>query len=64
MSTCTHDALLYVRRTPPNQSAPHICLQCQHCLELVKLPRHNNRPYITLAEVPAGHIIGEWRTAK
>ena len=60
MEPCDHiGRRLYTRRTFSNGTT-HICVQCSHCLQLVKLPEHGMRPFIRLDEVPQGKQIHDW----
>lgn len=60
MHDCDHNgSRVYARRRLPDGSI-HICVQCVRCLQLVRLPEHNNRPYLSLAEVPAGRSVYDW----
>lgn len=57
MRDCDHHGhRVYARRIFPNGSA-HICVQCIKCLSVVKLPEHNNRPFIRPDEVPPGKTV-------
>lgn len=60
MSDCDHKgSKRYARRFFSNGSV-HICVQCIKCYSVVKLPEHNNRPFIRTDEVPPGRAIHEW----
>ena len=60
MNDCDHQGgKVYARRVFSNGST-HICVQCLLCLSLVKLPLHDNRPFLRLEEVPAGKKIRDW----
>lgn len=60
MRDCDHEgARRYVRRVFSNGTV-HICVQCTRCLDLVKMPEHDNRPFIKPGEVPPGRSIHEW----
>ena len=60
MRDCDHAGhTVYTRRTFRNGTV-HICVQCQLCLSVVKLPEHGFRPYINLSEVPTGAVIVEF----
>ena len=57
MSDCDHaGSKVYTRRVFSNGTI-HYCVQCQKCLRLVKLPEHNNRPFIKPHEIPLGKTI-------
>lgn len=54
---CDHiGARIYARRTFSNGTI-HTCVQCLRCLRAIKMPEHNNRPWIRLDEVPAGRAV-------
>lgn len=54
---CDHvSSKVYARRTFSNGSVHH-CVQCLRCFCVVKLPEHNNRPWIRLDEVPLGRAV-------
>lgn len=60
MSTCSHSGTRrYARRTFQSGSV-HICVQCMDCLEVLRLDRHDGRPWIRLDEVPPGEVIHDW----
>lgn len=59
MQHCEHQRTRYTRRVFSNGTT-HVCVQCLDCLSVVKLPEHNDRPFIRLDEVPAGAAIHEW----
>lgn len=59
MNTCEHQRTRYTRRTFSNRST-HICVQCLDCLQVVKRPEHDMRPFLRLDDVPAGQTIHEW----
>lgn len=60
MSDCDHKgSKRYARREFSNGSV-HVCVQCIKCYRVVKLPEHNNRPFIRIDEVPAGRSVHEW----
>ena len=59
MNHCEHGRRRYTRRVFSNGTT-HVCVQCLDCLSVVKLPEHNERPFIRLDDVPAGEKIHEW----
>lgn len=60
MTGCDHHGhRVYARRVFANGSVHH-CVQCLRCLRVVKLPEHDDRPFIRRDEVPAGKAIHEF----
>jgi hypothetical protein len=60
MQQCDHKGhLRYVRRIFKN-GTQHFGVQCSKCLDMVKTTRHNNKLFITLAEIPAHSTIHEY----
>lgn len=60
MNACTHEGYrVYARRQFSNGST-HICVQCLHCLSVVKLPEHGERPFLRIDEVPPGRTVHDW----
>jgi len=57
MNDCDHQGKkIYAKRTMPN-GAIQYCVQCLSCLDVVKMPEHGNRPYITHLEIPEGRAV-------
>lgn len=64
MKGCDHIGYLqYTRRVFSNGSV-HFCLQCEHCLKVVKHPRHNNKLFLKASEIPPGYDIHAFREAR
>ena len=60
MSDCDHKGFLrYARRTFTNGTV-HYCVQCKNCGQVVKIGRHNYRPFIKHSEIPTGYQIHEF----
>jgi len=60
MSDCDHKGFLrYARRTFKNGTV-HYCVQCKNCGQVVKINRHNYRPFIKHSEIPTGYQIHEF----
>lgn len=60
MSDCDHKGFLrYARRTFSNGTV-HYCCQCKNCGQVVKIKRHNYRPFIKHSEIPTGYQIHEF----
>ena len=60
MKCCHTDKLRYARRKFSNGSI-HYCVQCGYCGEVVKIKRHNYRPFIRHDEIPTGYQIHEFK---
>ncbi len=60
MTQCDHNGhLRYVRRIFKN-GTQHFGVQCSKCLDMVKTKRHDNKLFISLAEIPAHSTIHEY----
>ena len=60
MSGCDHQTtLLYTRRVFAD-GTHYICVQCPICLDLVKLPEHDNKAYLKLTDVPPTAAVHTW----
>ena len=60
MRDCDHAGhRVYARRTFANGTT-HFCVQCLHCLSVVRLPDHGNRPWIRVEEIPAGRKVHDF----
>lgn len=60
MRDCDHAGhKVYARRLFAN-GAVHFCVQCLHCLSVVKLDEHDWRPWIRVEEIPAGRKIHDF----
>ena len=60
MRDCDHAGhRVYARRRFANGTV-HICVQCLDCLGVVRIPEHNNRPWIRIEEVPPGRKIHDF----
>lgn len=47
---------VYARRVFKNGTVHH-CVQCTKCLNVIKLPKHGDRPWIRQDEIPEGVTI-------
>jgi len=57
MRDCDHVGhRVYTKRTFSNGTT-HYCVQCLRCFAAVKMPEHNNRPFIRRDEIPANKTI-------
>lgn len=60
MRDCDHAGeTVYTRRTFRNGSV-HYCIQCRNCLQVVKSPDHDFRPFIRHDEIPTGTTIHDF----
>lgn len=60
MNQCNHKGYLrYVRRVFKNGTI-HFGVQCSNCLDMVKTERHQNKLFISLAEIPPSSTIHEY----
>jgi hypothetical protein len=57
---CNHEGYRRYRRRVFSNGSVHVCVQCEHCLALVKLAEHGFRPFLRLDEVPAGRNVSDW----
>ena len=60
MHDCDHVGhRVYARRVFANNTV-HFCVQCLKCLQVVKMPEHDNRPFIRAEEIPPGRAIHDF----
>ena len=60
MNDCDHSGhRVYARRVFINGTV-HFCVQCLTCFNVCKMPEHNNRPWLKVAEIPAGRKIHDF----